>query len=163
MAGGRKVWRFGGFCSKMVPNYDPAFVFNSVYCNSSWLWCLNASFICGTFMFGYWLWYSNIKGTIFPVISSFIVLTKPQILLRGLIVYLHLGQLFNLQRWQLWAGQLCVVSAFVQFHPFPLHPICKQSREESHGTYGLSLAHLSVFVWATAGVPHTHWLSRGTM
>lgn len=83
--------------------------------------------------------------------SSHCRLTKQKILLRGSIVYLHLGWLFNLQRWQLWVEQLCGVSAFIQLHPFPLSPICKLSCEVSLGTYGLIQAHLSVFVWPTAG------------
>lgn len=93
-------------------------------------------------------WKENIFSGIF---TPHCRLTKQQILLCGSIVYLHLGWLFNLQRWQLWVEQLCGVSAFIQLHPFALSPICKLSWEVSLGTYGLSRAHLSVFVWPTAG------------
>lgn len=95
--------------------------------------------------------YSNSKRIFSLSSSSYCRLTKQQILLCGSIVYLHLGWLFNLQRWQLWVEQLCGESAFIQLHPFPLSPICKLSWEVSLGTYGLSQAHLSVFVWPTAG------------
>lgn len=78
----------------------------------------------------------KMQGNIFSAVStSHPRLTKHQILLRRLIVYLHLGWLFNLQRWQLWVEQLCGVSAFIQLHPVPLCPICKLSCEVSLGTY----------------------------